>query len=188
MGQRLNIEIWYKDECIANSYYHWSAYSTTAANIVAKIVDTYNNSKTISPIRLAVELLESTNAGINDDERSRIELDKSGRFDGIEFKNCVNRNEGILAVTNEGIQETRRFEEGRVEIHLDSEIIGFYVYFQYSDEDELDGYPEAMKQLPAANFDFDQIRFRDFEKLPCLMDEYPDGFKDSDGVIYHWIE
>lgn len=33
MGQSLNIEIWNNGEVLANAYYHWSAYTESAAKI-----------------------------------------------------------------------------------------------------------------------------------------------------------
>ena len=42
MGQRLNIEITKNGNVLANSYYHWSAYSDCALNITTKIITLKN--------------------------------------------------------------------------------------------------------------------------------------------------
>jgi len=41
MGQRLNIEIISNGKCLANAYYHWSAYSDSAIDLAIKIVRKY---------------------------------------------------------------------------------------------------------------------------------------------------
>ena len=43
MGQRLNVEIWNNGEVLANAYYHWSAYTESAAHIVDKALNYIKN-------------------------------------------------------------------------------------------------------------------------------------------------
>lgn len=102
MGQRLNIEIRDGDVTLANSYYHWSAYSGSALCILKEIIHAYHSEESVRMLDIAVNLLQATGAGVDEVERARINADESGRFSGIQFKDAVNRNEGLLAVTNEG--------------------------------------------------------------------------------------
>ena len=39
MGQRLNIEIKKDSKVLANSYYHWSAYTSSALQMLPKSID-----------------------------------------------------------------------------------------------------------------------------------------------------
>lgn len=41
MGQRLNIEIVKNGEVLANSYYHWAAYSEVAIDLAIQIINKY---------------------------------------------------------------------------------------------------------------------------------------------------
>ena len=41
MGQRLNIEIMKNGETIANCYYHWSAYTTSALATAIMVISNY---------------------------------------------------------------------------------------------------------------------------------------------------
>lgn len=77
MGQRLNIEIINNGQVLANAYYHWSAYTLSSLELVAKVLSAYNKISldTSEAVRLAeyqekaVWALQSTGAGLPDDER-----------------------------------------------------------------------------------------------------------------------
>lgn len=121
MGQRLNIEITKNGNVLANSYYHWSAYSDCALNITTKIIMEYDyikrNLETShnEDLLFAIKLLEETGAGMNEEEMA-IAKEKIGYDEFIKFKECKNRNEGIIAITEKEIEDTRFWEEGRVTI------------------------------------------------------------------------
>ena len=74
MGQRLNIEITKAGTPLANSYYHWSAYTASAANLADDVIDKYfellgddpNMKDTQNPVMLAIKLLQATGSGAND--------------------------------------------------------------------------------------------------------------------------
>lgn len=126
MGQRLNIEMMYDDRVIANCYYHWSADHESASYLVNKIVSNAELSNCTSEeeyLAETVRLLELTGGGIDAEERKRIMQDFAGRFGEIEFKDAVSRDEGLISVSEEGIERTRYFEDGRVEIHLDKKFV-----------------------------------------------------------------
>ena len=135
MGQRLNFEVCYDGEVLANAYYHWSAYTSSSLGILENVIEAYKNRTEINPLRVAVEILQATGAGVDDEEKSRIRMDKSGKFDGIKFRDAVDRNEGLLAVTPEGIESTRRWEEGRVTVDISTEEFLFDVVWVESNEE-----------------------------------------------------
>ena len=58
MGQRLNIEICNNTRTLANAYYHWGAYTSSALEYTAKIIDAYYNlsDKITDDLELAVKL------------------------------------------------------------------------------------------------------------------------------------
>lgn len=102
MGQRLNIEIVKNGNVLANSYYHWSAYSNCAMNLAIEIIMNFeyikkykiNDNCNNHDLLFAIRLLEQTGAGLYDDN---IKIAKNILGNSlIEFKKCKDRNEGII--------------------------------------------------------------------------------------------
>lgn len=108
MGQRLNIEIVKDGNILANSYYHWSAYSNCAINLAIEIIREFeyikkykiNDNCNNHDLLFAIRLLEQTGAGLSD-----YNIKKAKNILGnslIEFEKCINRNEGIIRNNNRG--------------------------------------------------------------------------------------
>lgn len=194
MGQRLNVEIVSNGKLLANAYYHWDAYTGTSLQRTGAILDKLNEIK--EPVKddldLAIKLLESTGAGINDVERNYILADPElSKY--LPINDCVDRNEGILSITKQGMQNTRYWEEGRVVIDIGKRTILFRIYWVLTKEEYLDDYYdlEHYEQLPTIDYDIrKEIPFDEFEELKNLytstIDTY--GFKRPDGSIIVWIE
>lgn len=170
MGQRLNIEIKKKEtnETIANCYYHWSAYTRSALDLTLEIIENTisvnHNEKEVDKM-YAIELLQSTGGGLMQDEYDKID-DENKKY----CKVSRNRNLGLISFTDEGIQETRRYEEGRVEIYIPNitdyfakikEIrVAFDVFYKEDIEDVKKYYREDIKKKKLnldnlIEFDFD---------------------------------
>lgn len=194
MGQRLNIEIISGGETLANCYYHWSAYTSSALYLTKQIIERYEElykGKQVG-VKEAVEMLEYTGGGVDGDERERIQAD--GRFACIEFKNCTSRSDGLIAVTKYGIEETRAWEEGRVEIYVDCESFMFnvlweedkdtYAEYYYGDE-EFDF--ESLYDASRYNLNLTDISFDDIDWFMNFVDEHPNGVRQGDCVVT-WIE
>lgn len=190
MGQRLNFEVCYDGEVIANAYYHWSAYTSSSICILENVINAYMRSTEINPLRIAVEILQSTNAGLNEDEAIRVKKDTSGKFLDIGFHKAINRNEGLLSVTEEGISDTRSWEEGRVSVDIATEEFLFDVLWRETpaeyDECREDGDAD---NLPTTDFDFDIWHpFSEYNTLNNLIQENPDGLRTGDNIVVCWIE
>lgn len=182
MGQRLNIEIHDNEDCLANAYYHWSAYTMSSASLTSGIIDAYYKASAIGGLPLAVELLQSTGAGLWPDERGRVRSDTTGRFSNIEFHDFVDRNEGLLSVTKPGMDANRLWEEGRVVIDIGKETVLFDVFFEYSEEDAeefLKDYPFEYHFKELDDFD-NEIRFPDFDRFYDMLNS-SDGFHLKNG-------
>lgn len=198
MGQRLNIEIVNNEKRLANAYYHWSAYTGSAIALTKQVLEAYAElSETIDdPLLLAVRMLESTGAGVNPEERARISADR--RFDGIGFQDCSNRNAGILSVTDDGMEETERWEEGRVTVHIDSQSFDFGVYYdeymrEWMDDCEYEDNVTAEKayhQFPQIDYEMDEIPFSEIDTLGDVYNRSLEagGFRTSGDWIVLWIE
>lgn len=193
MGQRLNFEVCYDGEVLANAYYHWSAYTSSSLGILENVIEAYKNRTEINPLRVAVEILQATGAGINDEEKSRIRMDKSGKFDGIKFHDAVDRNEGLLFVTLKGIEDTRKWEEGRVTVDISTEEFRFDVMWIESNEE----YEEYREPGDAAKLPYmddvgiditEPCSLWECDKLAKIIRNNPDGIRIDDETIWCWIE
>lgn len=171
MGQRLNIEIMSGDKVLANAYYHWSAYSETAIEMTKNIINEYYEIDEKNEIFKAVKLLECTGAGINDKERNFIK--NNPLLNSLTIQNCINRYEGLLSVSEEGIQETRYWEEGRVTIHIDTETFDFNVLSRIRIDKYEEVYERKIEDVPfIENFSFDNIPFSDIDKVIEIINKY----------------
>lgn len=102
MGQRLNIEIVKNGKVLANSYYHWSGYSSSAINLTETIITKFDYIKKYNvegyiknkDLLLAIRLLETTGAGVTDIEGTRKILEDE--TNNLKLQNCKDRNEGII--------------------------------------------------------------------------------------------
>lgn len=190
MGQRLNIEITDCGNTLANCYYHWSAYTDSAMELTMQIIQEFQDSVMPVDIETAVRLLEATGGGVDDCERKEIEKEPE-RFGHIKFRDATNRNEGLIAVTDVGIENTRQWEEGRVIIDLSSETVCFDVLW-YTDREEyrreyVGEYENwSFKDLQECRFNPDSIPFEDFSSFIDFINEFDDGVRYGDYVI-QWI-
>lgn len=123
MGQRLNIEIckgptYDPENCIANSYYHWSGYTGSAAALAEIIMSspTFEKCRKNPTIENAVKLLVETGAGFDETEMEYARKVLSPDL----CVECTSRNDGIIAISEEGKEDTRNWEEFRLCIWLDT--------------------------------------------------------------------
>ena len=181
MGQRLNIEIKKKGNVLANSYYHWSAYTSTAASLTVKVCKYLLDHSNISDSRLlAIRALESTGAGLTDEELAYVKNFR--KYVKTEFQACKDRNEGLIAISPKGTKETQDWSEGDVIIDIDDALhplISFHVVYFY---DQPDDYitdflstPEEIKQFKdnLVHISFNEVGmdFEDFQEFLHYLDD-----------------
>ena len=165
MGQRLNIEIKSGDEIIANAYYHWAAYSDSAYELTKIIVNEFDNVKDMDKFGQAIALLQKTGSGVDNGDFA---IAKSKLPEDFQLIRATNRNNGITSISEEGMTETRNWEEGRVTIDLDSKTIDFDVLWKLDDVED----PEIeLKMKNAKQLDFNpfEMSFEDIEKLGLVV-------------------
>ncbi|MGN0656971.1 MAG: hypothetical protein ACI4KR_09260 [Ruminiclostridium sp.] len=186
MGQRLNIEIRHGGKCIANAYYHWSAYTLSAAELTSEIINFLDSERydsdicsDIDNIRWAIRALESTGAGLTGAEKNYI-TDELPGLDASSFADAADRNRGLIAVSEEGMAETERWMEEGVTIYLDERLIDFGVVFGYGsiaeatawwDENAVQELRRDVNLLPRINCDFENIPFEDFDDVAEQLSE-----------------
>ena len=198
MGRRLNIEILDNGKCLANSYYHWSAFSDVSCEMLKDIIKDINKKKYDVSVLSAIRILENTGAGLTDFCPSEEDIDFAKNFYTKEhyeewlkkpseikeaqklypaekFKDCVGRNLGLLSISESGIKETRFWEEGRISIDLTTRKVNYNVLFDYKKEDYT---KEERKELTFVKTDLDlaNLSFEQVYKLYDLIIENKDYY------------
>lgn len=159
MGQRLVITLEQNDKAVAAIYYHWSAYTYSALLETRKIIDCIYNSEDETLDRTLLRLihhLEANGGGIRgtDEEFAYIK----SLYPGEEFKtDGYSRNDGIIALSQDGMTTMRGWSEGDVYINLDTDQVDFCVYSGY---ESLEEYIEERKEWD------DEFDEKEFENVP----------------------
>lgn len=187
MGERLNIEIWNNGKVLANAYYHWSGY-TESATILTKQALRYieehpledDNEKLYS-----IRILEATGAGLTDRELEYAKTDE--HLKGIsDFAECFGRNEGLLGISPNEIEQTRYWQEEAVYIFLDEKRVSFGAVWKQKkwswekdQREEYDNKDADAKKLEVVDWNLDDIKFADFEKFAEFMKDREKPFVSS---------
>lgn len=174
MGQRLNIEIRKDNKVLANAYYHWSGYTSSALILTDEILKNIDNVNFDNDVVRAVKLLEVTGAGLTSSEIDNLGEDMKN----INFKKAIDRNEGLIAVSPKGIDDTQYYEEARVEIHLDTPNIILELYWDI-DEDYYT--EEDLTNIYEATIDYKKVSF---EKFNSVKNEILENIKNEN---YYFI-
>ena len=165
MGQRLNIQIEMnipdsnESKVLANAYYHWSGYTSSAYELVKYIADSpYSGEECtfMDPVEKAIRMLEATGAGLTQDEFTEA-------YPESKYKLSTNRNDGLIAISIEGILETQSWEEARVTINLSTNMVdvgGVYYLDEVDEEDE----DETTEDIPELEYDL-HTYIEDFTKV-----------------------
>lgn len=176
MGQRLNLEIHKDGEVLANAYYHWSGYTSSACYEALKAVKSWLNIEdTISPLITAIKMLEATGAGFNESELQSLE--ESGLLEKYEInktdlKPCTGKSDGIIAITSKEIENTRYWEEHRAILDLYSLTFDLSGVFWDYDPEEYD--EEDFKKFKVTTIDFD-IEEIPFDKIHYVIEQLNDA-------------
>ena len=158
MGQRLNIEIRKDNKVLANAYYHWSGYTSSSLELTSEILKNIDNVNFDNDVVKAVKLLEITGAGLTSSELEIL----SEELKSIDFEKAIDRNEGLIAISEKGINDTQYWEEARVEIHLDTQKIKLDLYWDIDEEDFVD---EDLTNLYETTIDYKEVSFENFNNL-----------------------
>lgn len=114
MGQRLNLEFQYGDKVIANAYYHWSGYtidSLVELLAVHELIEYDNIHDEKSAIIELVNVYDnklSPYSGLTLDSLDEVKK-YIPEYSGI--KNELNRNFGLLSISEKGMNLTREWME-----------------------------------------------------------------------------
>lgn len=192
MGQRLVITLKDSGKDLAKIYYHWSAYSVSAIQEAKSLLDNLDstgffeakdeNQKILSIIR-AVEM---NGGGLNQssDELaylSKILPDETFKTEGY------SRNNGLVAFTEEGMEDLQGWSEGDLTIDFDSGMV-YNAVFSYLSEDELvdwyDMTDSSIVKIPEFSIDISEFKIADIDEVEdSLLNELPDIYKFGEEYI-----
>ena len=178
MGQRLVITLEQNEKAVAAIYYHWSAYTYDALRATKDVINCVYNGQHETMDGLLLRLihhLEANGGGIRgtDEEFAHIK----SLYPGEEFKtDGYSRNDGIIALSQQGIAALRSWSEGDVYINLDTDEVDFCVYSGY---DDLEEYLEERKEW---DDEFDENEFKHIPKYDVCLGHF--GIDEIDDVLY----
>lgn len=170
MGQRLNIEFYINNKAIVNCYYHWSGYSDSAMEHTRVLIHhlqdyDFSNMPEDEAKFIVIRALEDFGARLTEadiEEARNIYPERKFSNDNI------NRNEGLIGITKESMDITRKWEEARVNIFLTRkrfEIDGIFCYSDpdefkndYLDENEnIEDYKKNIFKIPKEEIEFERV-------------------------------
>lgn len=158
MGQRLVITIHAFSEDIAKIYYHWSAYTTSALQEAKDIIDNVNWFDTTNKDELILRItrqLEKCGGGVDIRDREAFKE----KYPNEAFEDDINRNYGLIAITECGMKELEHWSEGDLTIDFDAEKVYNEVMFAYASDEEF------KQERKDAGFEDDDVDVKDIKRL-----------------------
>lgn len=187
MGQRLVITIENNKKSLAKGYYHWSGYTRSGLVTANMAVAAFEKSlsraventtllaitdKTLTPeiIKDKIELLTACYMLFATDAGMQMTGEKSEQdvfneiFPNMNHSVGVNRNEGLVAITEEGMAGLQKWSEADVRINLDTKSVSVAGLFfgVGNDDDEEECEDEEVMNIEG---NLDEIPFEDLNQF-----------------------
>lgn len=187
MGQRLVVTIQNEGRDIAAIYYHWSAYTHSALYETRKIINCIYNHLDETEDQILLKLIrfvEDDGGCIRGSEKEHKYI--QSLYPDEKFKDEGSRNNGLIALSEDGIRDLQSWSEGDVYIQLDNDMVDFRVYSGY---ESLEEYIEERKSWDNT---FDEEEFKNIPKLDCCLghfdvDEIDDVIAKLDSVGNEYV-
>lgn len=170
MGQRLVITCKYQDQDIAVIYYHWSAYTVAALLEARELINSIGRCSSVeeyqkSLISYICNRGGGPDGGIGSKEWNYI----TNLYPNLSLTNhYISRNNGLIAISDEGIKLLESAAESTLIIDFDNLTINNECWyctnlFEYVDE-SLDGNDSDL-YLPTLDIDLNNIDFNDLDAV-----------------------
>lgn len=188
MGQRLVVTIETNERELCKIYYHWSAYTYSALLETQKIINCIYNHKDEAEKGVLLRLIRfcERNGGCIDGggdspESKYIQY----LYPNEVFKKDGSRNEGLIALSEQGMAEMQGYSEGDVYINLDTDKVSFHVYSGYEDLEEYieerqswdDEFDETeMDNIPTFDFCLGLFDVKEIDKIVAAFDNLGNNF------------
>lgn len=178
MGQRLVIEIWDDKTRLANAYYHWSAFTLSSLELLRKVIDFLEKCHLKDNKLKAIKALEETGAGLTEPyETKKVKELYPNEY----FNKCIDRNFGLLAITEEGMTQLFDYNEGFIKVNIADNTFDFDVCWVFNDPIVIDkdSSDEIMLEeddysLVKTTFNLNRILFEDLDAFNSLCVEIND--------------
>lgn len=158
MGQRLVITIHAFNEDIATIYYHWSAYTASALQEAKDLIDNVDWFDTTGKDELILRItrqLEKCGGGVSIRDREAFKK----KYPNETFKDDINRNYGLIAITKNGMEELEYWSEGDLTIDFDEEKVYNEVIITYVSDEEF------RQDRADAGFEDDDVDVKNIQKI-----------------------
>lgn len=179
MGQRLVVTVKNNGKDLAKIYFHWSAYTVSALMEARRIVDCIceEDYKTEKELQLRlIHFCEENGGGIDGGSDSPEFKYIQNMFPNETFKSeGINRTYGLIALSENGMNDLQNWSEGDLDIILDEDLIINYVYFGYDNFEEYkenrsdwdDDFDKDMKleDVPDIGYDLCEIGFDEIDDV-----------------------
>ncbi len=181
MGQRLVVTVKKNQEDVCKLYYHWSAYTTSALMETRDIIQWINECEG-DDLRLhLIRCAEYNGGGINYSADGHEWNYISRLYPDHAFKSePISRNNGLIAISEAGMDEIQCWSEGDVEIDVDNRTVNFMVFSGY---DSLEEYEEermswdedyekqSLEDIKNIGFDLGSFDFDDIEDVIAAVED-----------------
>ena len=124
MGQRLVINVVKDHKEVASIYYHWSAYSISALEEARSLIEAIKNFGPDKDFQLQlIKHIEKCGGCIDGGACSTEYIVVSSMYPTESFKSDGSRNDGLIAITQDGRDSLKSWAEGVLEVNLDTDMI-----------------------------------------------------------------
>lgn len=192
MGQRLVITVMKNGEDIAKIYYHWSAYSISALAEAKDVINCLTDEDNqIEDVRLRlIRFVESNGGCIDGGKGSHEYVAISEMYPDAVFREDGSRNNGLIALTTQGMAEMQSWSEGDIEIDLDNEMVYNHVYWADTIETYTDWMDDAevdIDNIPVLDVNISDIRFTDVDDIINILENEVGYIFRKGNLIYQLI-
>ena len=199
MGQRLAVIIEHEGNPIAAVYYHWSAYTFSALNIAYDLIDAWDSCSDRDPwqnkLLNVIHFIRDNRGGLDKAVNGREFKAAQEMYPGEVFPmEGYSRNNGLIALTPEGISSIISAAEGEIILNMDDREIFNTVVNVWESKEELmeayDGYSEAeIDNAVSIDLDLSHMRFMDLPKVMDIILNYPEEHLFvHEGLIFETIQ
>lgn len=201
MGQRLVVTVKNNGKDLAKIYFHWSAYTVSALMEARRIVDCIceEDYKTEKELKLRlIHFCEENGGGIDGGSDSPEFKYIQNMFPNETFKSeGINRTYGLIALSENGMNDLQNWSEGDLDIILDEDLIINYVYFGYDNFEEYkenrsdwdDDFDKDMKleDVPDIGYDLCEIGFDEIDDVIAELNKVNEFVVKNGNEIFELI-
>ena len=201
MGQRLVITVRNNGEELAKIYYHWSAYTVSALWEASKLAACIYNHKDETEKELKLRLIRFCyeNGGGISGEDYEFEYIRNMYPDEIFKEDGYSRSNGLISLSEKGMQEAQGWSEGDIYFDIDDETIINGVFCGW---DNIEDYNEEVRSwgedyedellkfedIPDIGYDLGTIAVKDIDNVITALESAREHFVRYGNEIYELVE